>query len=770
MSVATPAKIPVIPARHRGLNRAEICDQNFIEFVRDWDGPVRTAPAQDEAVLPGSACTRGGFPRAVRVAADLPPPRPDGARAARAEQGLLHDRFERPRRQRDGRAADPAYRSGLPALPLAARSWPSASASCRAWIRSWIRRCRSRRARTIRPPAAATRSGAASRCGCCRRPRRSPRTCPRRSARRWRSSRRGASATRLPIPDDSIAICSFGDASSQPRDRADRVQRGRLDRLPEAAGAGAVRLRGQRHRHFGEDARRLDRAQFQRAPRPRLFLRRRPRPGRPATPRSQRAVEHCRAHAPADLPASAHDAHHGSRRHRFRDRVAQRRGTGRGRGRRSAAALGRDRARIGPASARTQLLARYEAIRARCFAAADEADRRPKLDRAGRGHRAAGAVHAGQRCRPRPTRADYAETRLDVFGGEDKLPENLPPRHLAIQINQALHDLFCKYPEALLFGEDVAQKGGVYTVTKGLHKAFRNAPRVQHPARRNDDPRPGPGLRQHGHAADPGDPVPGLFPQRLRPDPRRGVLRCSSSPTTSTATRWSCASPGSATRRASAGISTTTTRSPRCATFPGLVVGCPSARRRCGDDAAHAGRAGQGRRPGQRVPRTDRAVHDQGPVRGRRRPVAVRRIRRRTRRWRSARRASTTPEANDLVIFTYGNGVPMSLRAAREIEAEHGWKVRVVDLRWLVPLNEAFIAEQAANAQRILVVDEGRHQRRRRRRRDHRDRRSRTGCQAAAARGRRRYLSRRWPARHWLVLPADADIVAAADEFWSRSR
>jgi 2-oxoisovalerate dehydrogenase E1 component len=61
-----------------------------------------------------------------------------------------------------------------------------------------------------------------------------------------------------------------------------------------------------------------------------------------------------------------------------------------------------------------------------------------------------------------------------VFGGEAKLPENQPPRHLAIQINQALHDLFAKYPEALLFGEDVAQKGGVYTVTKGLHKTFGN--------------------------------------------------------------------------------------------------------------------------------------------------------------------------------------------------------------------------------------------------------------------------------------------------------
>jgi 2-oxoisovalerate dehydrogenase E1 component len=66
------------------------------------------------------------------------------------------------------------------------------------------------------------------------------------------------------------------------------------------------------------------------------------------------------------------------------------------------------------------------------------------------------------------------------------------------------------------------------------------------------------------------------------------------------------------------------------------------------------------------------------------------------------------PEASDLVIFTFGNGVPMSLRAARQIEQAHGWKTRVVDLRWLLPLNEAAIARHAADARRILVVDEGR--------------------------------------------------------------
>ena len=66
-------------------------------------------------------------------------------------------------------------------------------------------------------------------------------------------------------------------------------------------------------------------------------------------------------------------------------------------------------------------------------------------------------------------------------------------------------------------------------------------------------------------------------------------------------------------------------------------------------------------------------------------------------------------EGDDLVIFTYGNGVPMSLRAARQIEARHGWKARVVDLRWLVPLNAEYIVGQAKTAKRILIVDEGRH-------------------------------------------------------------
>ena len=50
-----------IPARMRGLNRAEICDVNFQEFVRGWNGHVQPRPAPGEAILDGSALDARGF-------------------------------------------------------------------------------------------------------------------------------------------------------------------------------------------------------------------------------------------------------------------------------------------------------------------------------------------------------------------------------------------------------------------------------------------------------------------------------------------------------------------------------------------------------------------------------------------------------------------------------------------------------------------------------------------------------------------------------------
>jgi 2-oxoisovalerate dehydrogenase E1 component len=50
-----------IPARMKGLNRAEVCDANFIEFVQRWDGQAAPRPGDDAPILPGSTLDAQGF-------------------------------------------------------------------------------------------------------------------------------------------------------------------------------------------------------------------------------------------------------------------------------------------------------------------------------------------------------------------------------------------------------------------------------------------------------------------------------------------------------------------------------------------------------------------------------------------------------------------------------------------------------------------------------------------------------------------------------------
>ena len=58
----------------------------------------------------------------------------------------------------------------------------------------------------------------------------------------------------------------------------------------------------------------------------------------------------------------------------------------------------------------------------------------------------------------------------------------------------------------------------------------------------------------------------------------------------------------------------------------------------------------------------------------------------------------------DLLVVTFGNGVPMSLRAVRAA----GVRATVLDLRWLAPLPADQLAAYAAGFDRVLVVDETR--------------------------------------------------------------
>jgi 2-oxoisovalerate dehydrogenase E1 component len=64
-------------------------------------------------------------------------------------------------------------------------------------------------------------------------------------------------------------------------------------------------------------------------------------------------------------------------------------------------------------------------------------------------------------------------------------------------------------------------------------------------------------------------------------------------------------------------------------------------------------------------------------------------------------------DGRDLTIVTWANGLPMSLRVARRL-LERGIDARVVDLRWLAPLPIDDVLREATATGRTLVVDETR--------------------------------------------------------------
>lgn len=63
-------------------------------------------------------------------------------------------------------------------------------------------------------------------------------------------------------------------------------------------------------------------------------------------------------------------------------------------------------------------------------------------------------------------------------------------------------------------------------------------------------------------------------------------------------------------------------------------------------------------------------------------------------------------EGTELCILTYGNGYYLSRQAAKVLEDKHGVALRIIDLRWLAPLNEDQLAATIAECGHLLIVDE----------------------------------------------------------------
>lgn len=691
-----------LSGRHKGFNRAEIVDQNFIEFVQLWRGDVHAAPGDGDPVLPGSALNARGFrelfeSQLISRHLDLM------ARVLRVQNKVFYTIGSSGHEgnamvARLTRHTDPAflhYRSGgfmaerfrkLPGMDPAMDSALSFAASMEDPASGGRHKVWGSKPLWVLPQTSTIASHLPKAFG---------------TAVAIEQARRIGHT--LPVPEDSIAICSFGDASSNHATAQTAFNAAAwtaYQKLPapvlfvcEDNGIGiSVKTpagwvaNNFQHRpdldYFYADG--LDLAE--------------------GYAQVREAVEHCRrTRRPTFL-------------HLRTTRVMGHAGTDFEIEWRSVEELFALEAtdpllrsvEIALASglySREALLELYEATRKRCFAAAEDADRRPRLSTLAEVIRPL-APYTPAAVKAEAERADYAARRAEVFGGEDKLPEKQPPRHLAIQIGQALHDVMAKYPESLLFGEDVAQKGGVYTVTKGLHKTFKGN-RVFNTlldetiilglaqGYANMGMLPLPEIQYLAYFHNACDQIRGeaCSLQFFSNDQYRNplVMRVASL----------------GYQKGFGGHFHNDNSIAALRDIPGLVVGCPSR----GDDAAAMLRT-----------LTALAKVD-GRVCAFLEPIALYMTKDLYEagdgQWQFAYPAPGEAmalgegrvydaDADDLVVFTFGNGVPMALRAARELESKRGWRTRVVDLRWLAPLNDAFIVEQARGAKRILVLDEGR--------------------------------------------------------------
>jgi 2-oxoisovalerate dehydrogenase E1 component len=700
-----------IPARMKGLNRAEICDVNFQEFVKSWSAAssqqaAQPKPAPSESILDGSALDAQGFrelfeSQLISRHLDLM------ARVLRVQNKVFYTIGSSGHEgnamvARLTRHTDPAflhYRSGgfmaerfrkIPAMDPIMDSALSFAASAEDPASGGRHKVWGSKPLWVLPQTSTIASHLPKALG---------------TAVAIDHARRIGHS--LPIPGDSIAICSFGDASSNHATAQTAFNAAAwtaYQKLPapvlyvcedNGIGISVKTPDGWIARNF------RDRADLDYFYADGLDL-------ASGYGQVQAAVEHCRR---TRRPTFLHLRTMRIMGHAGTDFEIEWRNIEELCAVEAADPLLRS-AGIALESGlmtKDEILALYEAMRKKCFAAAEDADSRPRLTTLEDVMRPL-APYSLDKVKAEAERFDYADKRLAVFGSEDKLPEKQPAKHLAIQINQALHDLFCKYPETLLFGEDVAQKGGVYTVTKGLHKAFGNK-RVFNTlldetiilglaqGYANMGMLPLPEIQYLAYFHNACDQIRGeaaslqFFSNGQYRNPM--VMRIASL----------------GYQRGFGGHFHNDNSITALRDIPGLVVGCPSR----GDDAATMlrtmmalakvdGRVCALLEPialymtkdlyeaGDGLWLTEYPAPDQAMTLGEGRVY----------------RPDSGGDGDDLVIFSFGNGMPMSLRAARAIEAKHGWKVRVVDLRWLVPLNDAFIRAQAINAKRIIVVDEGR--------------------------------------------------------------
>jgi 2-oxoisovalerate dehydrogenase E1 component len=352
-----------------------------------------------------------------------------------------------------------------------------------------------------------------------------------------------------------------------------------------------------------------------------------------------------------------------------------------------------------------QLRALVADVRDRIQAAAEEATLRPRLTTTAEVTAPLAPYHP-KRVAARVSKPLLkADVRRATFGGT--LPEEATKpnsRTLAGLINAALSDELARRPELIVFGEDVARKGGVYNVTHDLQQRF-GAGRVFDTLL---DETSILGIAQGAAHA-------GLLPipeiqylaylhnalDQIRGEAATLQFFSSGQFRNPMVVRV----PGLAYQKGFGGHFHNDNSIGALRDIPGLVIAAPAR----GDDAARMlrGAVAMAREDGLVVIFLEpialyheRDLHTDGdggwladypPPPGHLLPGEV---------------GVYGADATDLLIVSYANGLRLSLQAQAILLQEHGIAARVVDLRWLAPLPLEAVRRHAADCGRVLIVDE----------------------------------------------------------------
>ena len=351
-----------------------------------------------------------------------------------------------------------------------------------------------------------------------------------------------------------------------------------------------------------------------------------------------------------------------------------------------------------------QVLSRFASSRQDVLGMAAKAEAEPRLS-------SAAEVMAPLAPR-RPARVAAAiwpaskRRRLRAFGG--RLPEEEGALTLAQAINRTLADELAAHPETVVFGEDVARKGGVYGVTKGLLSAF-GAGRV-FDSLLDEQSIIGLGLGAGLAGLLPVPEIQYLAYLHNAADQVRGEAA-----TLSFFSRGQYRNPlvlrvaGLAYQQGFGGHFHNDNAVGALRDIPGLIVACPARPddasamlRTCLASAREDGSVCVFLEPIALYHERDlHAPGDGGWLAGYDPPWL----------WTLGHcpvgQGRIYGEGTDLLIATFGNGVRMSLRVAARL-AEAGIGCRVLDLRWLAPLPVDDLIRQACVARAVLVADETR--------------------------------------------------------------